>query len=59
MALPGFHELLHLLACLLSIIHILDDGIIATGGGQVRVLVKRGEIFNSSLVLEKVCVWFE
>lgn len=38
MALPCFHEILHLLACPLAIIEILDDGIIATCAGQVRVL---------------------
>lgn len=33
MALPGFHEILHLLACPLTIIHILDDSIVPDRGG--------------------------
>lgn len=33
MVLPGFHEILHLLARPLTVIQILDDGIIAGRGG--------------------------
>lgn len=33
MALPGFHEILHLLACPPTIIHILDDSIVPGRGG--------------------------
>ena len=37
-SLPGFHEVLHLLACPLAIIEILDDGIVASCASQLRVL---------------------
>lgn len=38
MVLPGFHELLHLLARPLAVIQILDDAIVPSRGGQVSVL---------------------
>lgn len=44
MALPGFHELLHLLACPLTIVQILDYSIVPRRGSQVSVLLVRQKI---------------
>lgn len=44
MASPGFHELLHLLACPLTIVQILDYSFVPRRGGQVSVLLVRQKI---------------